>query len=255
MAFSLTQFQGVFEILDPAGNPYIIVGGQAVNYWAETYLQSEPELSSFIPFVSKDIDFLGGREDVLKVARHLNLTVKFPHRKMMTAFAGAVLFKVGAASANVEFIRAVPGVSSLEVKKWAVTARSGGKIVRVIDPISLLICKLNLALTVDQSSRRDADHARMLLLCTRAFLRETLHGVEAGELPARGWLGAAERVLKIAESKMGRNTARKLPFQWPKVLPETEIAACKNRLVIRFRQERLTQWLEKIQRPARQKTP
>lgn len=255
MAFALTQFQGVLEALDAAGNPYIIIGGQAVNYWAETYLHSEPELSAFIPFVSKDIDFLGGRDDVLNVARHLNSAVKFPHKKLMTAFAGAVLFKVGQAPANVEFIRNLPGVSNLEIKKWAVLATRGGKRVCVVDPISLLICKLNLALTVNQENRRDTDHARILLLCTRAFLRETLHGVESGGLPARGWLGAAERVLKIAESKLGKNAAQKLSFQWPRVLPEPEIAACPHRLVVQFRRQRLTQWREKIQRPARRKTP
>ena len=45
MAFSLTQFQGAFEVLDSIGSPYIIVSGQADDYWPETYLQPAPEQS------------------------------------------------------------------------------------------------------------------------------------------------------------------------------------------------------------------
>ena len=256
MAFSLTQFQGVFEIRDDSGKPYIIIGGQAVNYWAETYLSSEPELAAFIPFVSKDIDFIGGRDDVLKTARQLNLPARFPHRKLMTAFAGAALLKIKDAPANIEFVRAVPGVSTTEVGKWAVTSEHDGKLIRIIDPISLLACKLILALTVDQRQRRDTDHARILLLCVRAFLRETLRGVEAGELPARGWLGATDRLLKLAESKTGRRAALKLKFSWPQALPDAEIAAFNGRWIAQFREKRLAQWREKIQQPlSRRRAP
>lgn len=34
----------------------LIVGGQAVNLWAEIYSPSEPELGPFAPFTSKDAD-------------------------------------------------------------------------------------------------------------------------------------------------------------------------------------------------------
>ena len=248
MAFSLTQFLGAFEVHDDSGKPYVIIGGQAVNYWAETYLRSEPELAAFVPFVSKDIDFMGGRNDVLKVARQLQLAVKFPHKKLMTAFAGAALFKIGDIQANIEFVRTVPGVSAGEVRKWAVAAERDGKSIRVIDPVSLLACKLDLALTVDQTNRRDGEHAQILLLCSRAFLREILHGVEAGELPARGWLAAAERLLKIAESKIGKRSVDALLVQWHQVLPSEAIATSEDRLIVQFREKRLVQWLVKLER-------
>ena len=165
----------------------------------------------------------------------------------MTAFAGGVVWSIGENRSRVEFVRHVPGAMAAEVEKLAVEHDYLGQPVRVIDPISLLACKLVLALTVDQRQRRDADHARILLLCVRAFLRETLRGVEAGELPARGWLGATERLLKLAKSKTGKRVALKLKLHWPQVLPEAEIAASKNRLIARFKEKRLTQWREKVQ--------
>ena len=42
------------------GQPYLLIGGQAVNYWAERYLAAEPQLETLRPFTSEDIDFKGG---------------------------------------------------------------------------------------------------------------------------------------------------------------------------------------------------
>ncbi len=248
MRFSLKQFHGAFDIKDSAGTPYVIIGGQAVNYWAETFLDSEPALAQFLPFVSKDIDFIGTRADVLKVAKALGLATRLPHKRMRTAFAGAVLFKIGNEYANVEFVRTMPGVRETELTRWAVVSERDGKTIRVADPVSMLICKLNLALTVDQAGRRDADHARILVICVRAFLRETLRGVEVGDLPARGWLGAVERVLKLAESTLGRRAARVLGIEWRQSLPETEIDVSQNAQVVQLRSRRFPLWLAKIGR-------
>ncbi len=81
MQFALSQFLAVFQTRDESGQPHIIIGGQAVNYWAETLLPAEPELARFLPFVSKDIDFLGNRADVLRAARQLG-GARFPLKKM-----------------------------------------------------------------------------------------------------------------------------------------------------------------------------
>jgi hypothetical protein len=253
MPFSLEQFGEVLRARNPARKPYVVIGGQAVNYWATRYLPQEAELSAWQPFTSKDIDFRGNRDDVLRMAAQLQQPAIFPHAKMMTAFAGAIVWPIGEHRSRVEFVRQVPGATAKEVEKLAVEHDYLGQRIRIIDPVSLLACKLILALTVDQTNRRDADHARILLLCTRAFLRETLRGVEAGELPARGWLGVTERLLKVAEAKIGGRATRELKIQWPQALPEPEIAASKNPLLVRFREKRLAQWRGKIQQPRRRK--
>ena len=68
--------------------------------------------------------------------------------------------------------------------------------IRVLDPISLLACKLALVATVEQKTRHDVPHLKILLPCVRAFLNEFLQQVESHEIPARHWLGAANQVLK-----------------------------------------------------------
>ena len=48
--FSLQQFSEVFKVRNSEGQPYVLIGGQAVNYWAERYFQAEPELKTLHPF-------------------------------------------------------------------------------------------------------------------------------------------------------------------------------------------------------------
>ena len=94
------------------------------------------------------------------------------------------------------------------------------------------------------------EHFRIMLLCVRAFLRETLHGVETGHLPPRGWLGAVERVLKLGESKHGKAAVRKLHVDWTQALPLVEIAASAHPAAQRFREKRLVLWQANLAHPA-----
>jgi len=245
VSFSLEQFVAVFRACEEVGRSNIIIGGQAVFFGASRYSGEENVLEQSRPFTSKDIDFHGGREDVLRLAKQLGARAEFPPSHMMTSLAGIIPLTIGGAKTTVEFVRQVAGVRLEDVSKFSVERELDGIKLRVLDPVSLLLCKANLALTVDQKDRRDVVHLRMLVVCVRAFLRETLAGVEAGELPVRGWLGAVERVLKLAESSIGKKAALKLGIMWRGALPEKEIAANKRRLVVQFRRVRLPQWLEK----------
>ena len=80
MRFSLQQFTPVFDLRNAEGKPYVIIGGQAVNYWAETYLEKEPGLAQWLPFTSKDIDFQGDRDDALRIAKILGVRAQLPRK-------------------------------------------------------------------------------------------------------------------------------------------------------------------------------
>jgi hypothetical protein len=248
--FSLQQFTAVFDLRDGEGQPYVIIGGQAVNYWAETFMEKEPELAQWLPFTSKDIDFQGDREDVLRIAKVLGVRAQLPGSREMTALAGIIPFRIGGLQTSIDVLRRFPGMPNANIQKWALTAVLGDRKIRVLDPLSLLDSKLYLALKVDQSARRDVEHLRIMLLCVRAFLRETLRGVEAGTLPARGWLGALERVLKLAESSRGKKAVRMLGVDWTQALPLTEIAASGHHAAKQLREKRLVQWQAKLAKPA-----
>jgi hypothetical protein len=240
--FSLHQFSQVLHIRNTHGRPYLLIGGQAVNYWAERYLTTEPELGKLIPFTSEDIDFKGTRADVEHIARELNLRATYPPKVQLTALAGAIPITLGHLKSNIEVVRVIPGVKPGSLEALAVEAEWGGKQIRVMDPVSLMACKLRLALTLPQDKRQDVAHLKILVLCVRGFLREFLHEVERGAVPAAGWLGATRQLLKMARSTHGRKAVREFGLNWRAVLPMDDIQRCQNVKVARFKEQQLARW-------------
>jgi hypothetical protein len=116
--FTLQQFAGIFQVRNSAGIPYVLIGGQAVNYWAECYLAKEPELRKHAPFTSGDIDFRGNRDDVRHIAGQLKLPAVFPDKVSMTALAGAIPFQIGKQPSNIEVVRLIPGGRFRRWTKW-----------------------------------------------------------------------------------------------------------------------------------------
>jgi hypothetical protein len=120
-----------------------------------------------------------------------------------------------------------------------IEAELAGKIIRVLDPISLLACKLDLLTTVSQEQRRDLEHIRILIPCIRAFLREFLKQVEQDQLPVKGWLGATNQVLKLTTSSRSRKVTRRFKLDWSEILPLKEIDRSTHEKIVRFRELQL----------------
>jgi hypothetical protein len=217
----------------------VLIGGQAVNYWAERYLGTEPGLKKHLPFTSADIDFCGNRNDVQHIAGQLKLAPAFPPKVAMTGLAGTIPLRIGDEHTNIEIVRSVPGVPAGMVDALAIEMEWNGKTVRVLDPISLLICKIELALTVSQAKRQDIEHLNILLHCVRGFLREMLLEVGKVNVPAKAWLGAVNRLAKLSKSTHGRKAAKKFGIEWREILPEPEISKSKDVKISLFREKQL----------------
>jgi hypothetical protein len=238
--FTLQQFSEILQIRNSEGQPYLLIGGQAVNYWAEYYLAIEPQLQALRPFTSEDIDFKGSAEDVGRIARQLKLVPAYPPKVAMTALAGTIPLRIGDLKSNIEVVRRIPGVSG-SADALAIEAEWKDQAIRVLDPISLLACKLELVATVPQKNRRDVDHVRILVPCVRAFLGEFLQRVEWGQIPARHWLGAANQVLKVTSGRRGRRIAKTHQINWREILPLSAIAKSQDKQIRRFQEQRLEQ--------------
>ena len=138
-----------------------------MNYWAERYLEAEPELQKHAPFTSEDIDFCGNRDDVLFIASQLKLVPAFPPKVAMTALAGFIPIRIEERATNIEIVRRVPGVAANLIDALAVEMTCKDKTVRVLDPISLLACKIELALTVCLHAGEDNVVHRAILTVMR----------------------------------------------------------------------------------------
>lgn len=238
VGFTLQQFSEVLQVRDAAGQPYILIGGQAVNYWAERYLAIEPQLAPLQPFTSEDIDLKGSSEDVQRIAQQLKLTPAYPPKVAMTALAGTIPFRIGDLKSNIEIVRRIPGVSG-SVDALAIEAKWKDKTIRLLDPISLLACKLELAATVPQKDRRDVEHLKILVPCVRAFLGEILQQVEQDQIPARHWLGAANQVLKLTTNRRANRIASQHQINWQEILPLVAIAKSQDKQIRRFQEQQL----------------
>jgi hypothetical protein len=237
VGFSLHDFSAVFQIRNEEGMPYILIGGQAVNYWAERYEPIDPDLLSLRPFTSQDIDFKGNRADVQRIANQLNLFPTYPRKVEMTSLAGSISFQIGDLKSNIEIVRSIPGIPTPATP--AIEAEWEGKSIRVLDPISLLACKLELARTVSQENRQDLNHLRILVPCVRGFLGELLQQVEAGNLPPRDWLKVANQVLKLTTNLGARRITSQHHIHWLEILPQAAIAKSQNAKIRRFRENLL----------------
>jgi hypothetical protein len=166
----------------------------------------------------------------------------FPTKVQITALAGAIPITLADLKSNIEVVRTIPGVKPGSVETLAIEAECGGNVIRVMDPISLMACKLKLALTMPQEKRQDAAHLKILVLCVRGFLREFLHQVECGGLPAAGWLGATRQLLKLARSTQGRKAARTLGLNWLETLPLVDLEKSRDARLTRFCEQQLPRW-------------
>ncbi len=152
--------------------------------------------------------------------------------------AGTIPFQIGGLKASIEIVRRIPGVSNF-VDALAVQAEWNGNILRVLDPIALFACKLELVASVSQEKRHDVEHLKILLPCVRAFLAEFLHRVESGEIPAKHCLGAANRVLKLTTNHRAKKITSKHQIYWQGILPLTAINESHNEKIKRFREQQL----------------
>lgn len=150
--FPPAAFQVV--LTDPA-RP-LIVGGQAVNLWAEIYVTTEPALRAFEPFTSKDADIHGDRELAEVLHRRTGWDCRFFGEPRQSAVA--LLTKPADATSpllKVEVLRTVYGISADDLGRNLERQLRPGEIYRIPDPFVLLKAKLaNVAHSPSKNARR-----------------------------------------------------------------------------------------------------
>ena len=78
--------------LERIADSVVVVGGQAVNFWAELYAPRVPAIDREAPFTSKDIDFCGDVRTVRICAERLGGTAKVATMDDHTPSTGVVTF-------------------------------------------------------------------------------------------------------------------------------------------------------------------
>lgn len=151
----------------------------------------------------------------------------------MTVLAGSIPFRNGTIESNIEVVRRVPGAPK-NIEKAAIEIEMAGKRLRVLDPVSLLVSKLELVAKVPQEGRHDTRHLRILVPCVRQFLGELLGEVDCGEIPSRHWLNVVGYLLKLTTTRRAIRIGMNLGLLWGDALPWDAMERSQEARIKRF---------------------
>jgi hypothetical protein len=215
---SLRDYAPVLAQRDTQGEPFVLVGGQAVNFWADFYQSREPRLNQFYPFLSKDLDLLATTEEGQRVAADIHWDFVPPETG-----ASAVRGKLARGPLLVELLRSQGRELFLpERVELNVEGHGSPLMLRLLNPVVLLVSKLSLAVDVPQdgsipeiATRQDVRHVEMLGLIMPQYLIDVLArfpGDSAGS-------EAMQPAIAILASMHRGETGRRFEAAYPHVLP------------------------------------
>jgi hypothetical protein len=176
----------------------VLVGGQALNFWAERFRKEVADIECLAPFLSSDIDFIGSVRDAEACARNLNGRVAYPSADHInTPEVGVVHCVVNDKAVKIDFLGYLAGPTTAEVRKSAVDADVGGIVLRVLHPVNIV--KSRLA-NIFQLRRKDELSLRQMKVSVHvvgAYIRLAI------EQDARVGLDLIEALFKMATSDNG----------------------------------------------------
>jgi len=226
----LRQYLVLLQQRDDRGQPFVIVGGHAANFWAEFYSEREPRLKASLPFTSKDLDVIGTEADAKRVAEAIGW-----HHSPPPVGGGPVQAVLssesGGAGLAVEFLFEIKGVSHQtiadNVRDGVVRIPTTDEVVavRVLDPVLLLAGKIRNAVDIEQDRpekpRQDVKHVAMLALCVPHFL-EDVRAQTTGRAEQKDVCGKYLTMLvALKNTYSGRLFQEKHPgvITWPELVP------------------------------------
>ena len=169
------------SILKLSDNAFI-VGGQALNLWAEHYSEVA-ELQAFGPYTSKDLDYFGRQDAARKLADALNGTLHIPNRSDHTPQTAVVKATINGREIEIDFLWHVLGVDDERLVKQAeqlkLTVRIGSQIGLLLLPIMHpLHCMQSRIANVVELKRRSELSIRQMEaspIVLREYLSERLN--------------------------------------------------------------------------------
>jgi hypothetical protein len=195
-AFDRVQLEKLLALAQDA----VLVGGQAVAFWASFF--NVPVPPALGAYVTKDSDFLGNREDVARIASGTQGVALYPHQRGITALAGQVRIDLsGEKYLNIDVLHRIVGFDDGDsIRKRAQEAVLGRARFKAMHPLDCLRSRLeNLHKIPEKRGEAGAAQAELAARVVGRYLETVL---EAGT--ERLALKAIESVAKMAFGPAGR---------------------------------------------------
>lgn len=163
----------------------VLIGGQALNFWAKQYLQRAPELHAEGPFASKDIDFCGTQEEAGLCARALGGRAAYQSTDALSRCVGIVYYvDADDEERQLDFLSKPFGLETENVFDMSfpatITARNGKQAtIRVMHPFHCFMSRVaNVGGLEQYRTEHGVRQLRASIVCMRAFLQLELDGGE-----------------------------------------------------------------------------
>jgi hypothetical protein len=183
----------------------VLVGGQALNFWADRYAGLDASLGRAAPFTSKDIDFVGDRAAVTLCAERLGGELRLPTIDDVTPSTGIVRFvDGGGVEREIDFIDQPYGLRVEDVRRTALPVdfvddarRATGIRFKILHPVLSMESRIHNVMGLPgYDSPHALNQARAAVTCARHFLRELLDVLGADAV--RPVLKLNERIFRFA---------------------------------------------------------
>lgn len=174
--YTIADLHSIFQRLNAAKWSGILIGGQAVNLYANHYQDRMPEIELLRPLASRDLDFHGGPRDAKRAMAILHATGKINDGTDPSPNAGVLQVPLGSGQVLIiDILTTVFGISASEMLRSSIPWRiSDDSTVEVLHPLLLLESKLACLRSLNQSDRQDEKHVRLMTHVLSAWLIEQI---------------------------------------------------------------------------------
>jgi hypothetical protein len=175
---SFDEVRAIIAKLVPIHEQIVLIGGQAVNFWAYRYVNRVEELDDG-PYTSQDVDFYGDIEAVKECASLLNGNATISQPFSGHPNLAVVEFNHEGHDRLIDFMRVTAGVDNDEVLATAIPFQIDDQaIINVMHPV---LCMESRAANVASIPGYDSPHSlrqlRASCVCAREFLKDILEGL------------------------------------------------------------------------------
>jgi hypothetical protein len=167
--------------LGDAAERVVVVGGQAVNFWASFYEARVAELRAAAPFTSKDVDLCAPKADVEEMARRLGGQARLAGFDDHTPNLGTVTYSdEGGTVRTLDVMATLAGLDLRDVRETSVpihydTASGQSLTFRVMHPVLVMESRAhNVIQLLAYRTPHGLGQARASVLCAREYLKEMI---------------------------------------------------------------------------------
>lgn len=213
--FTPQQIRPLLEAL--SHTDAVIVGGQAINLWSETYQKDEEPWISLRPFTSRDLDVLGSAAALLACSRQVQGQALFPQPGHNTVSTGKLTVVIAGQEVEADFLSEVKGLNNQEIRQTAKVIAWNDLQLRLLHPLLCVESKTVNLMRIQQEpeERQDQKHLRLALANAREFLAEQTANPTTHPVLVR-W---AQRLRSLANDQLGLEAAQTHRLDYQMAIP------------------------------------